>query len=200
MALWIYRSQIGQTNNLQMVKREKGKTNNDTNTNAWPQSLYNALRESMSSQKIRVRSVCAWLTVKSTANNTCMETTNHIRKRDRGWNKSQCRQSTRNKAPDCNKINKQRSIYDRCIGREVTPNHWFRNTWWTAEHTIKKTSEVITSGEFCTAEAIKAIYTCTRTAKLPATAKLVSDGKACQWWQNLSVMAKLVINGKACLW
>jgi len=44
----------------------------------------------------------------------------------------------------------------------------------------KKTSKEITWGQFCTAEAIKATYTCARTAKLPATAKLVSDGKACQ--------------------
>ena len=178
-----------------MVKREKGKTNNDTNTNAWPQSLYIALRESMSSQTTRVRSVCAWLTVKSTANNTCMETTNHIRKRDRGRNKSQCRQSTRNKAPDWNKISKQRSIYDRCIAwilntrgeREVTPNHWFKNTWWTAEHTIKKPLKKLREDNSVQLKQLK----------LPTPAQ---EQQSYRQRPSLSVMAKLVSNGKACQW
>ena len=130
-----------------IYKRKKGKTNNNTTTNAWPQSLYNALRGSTSSQKARLRSVCTRLTVKSTANNACMETTNHIRKLDLGRNKSQCEQSTRNKLLGCTKTSTQRSTYDRYIvwildtrgERGVTPNRWSRNTWWAAEHTIKRT-------------------------------------------------------------
>jgi len=154
--LLINRSQRGHTNNLQMGKRKKRKINNITTTDAWPQSLYNALCGSTSSQKAHLRYVRTRSAVKSTTNNTCMETTNHIRKFNRRRNKSQCEQRTRNKLLDYSQTIVQRPTYDRYIirnmdtrgERRVNSIRWSRNDWRVPEHTIKETLEKLHQSNF----------------------------------------------------
>ena len=77
----------------------------------------------------------------------CVATTNQIWKLNRGRNKSQCEQSTRNKLLGCSKTSAQWFTYARCIAwilvtrseRGVIPNRRCRNAWLVTDHAIKRT-------------------------------------------------------------